>query len=100
MFFSLTRRFADKKKKISVQKFTYLQFYNLLFQFGKRVHSNSNGGRNDVIGPSGDAGRERMSSMQISLINNARNSIISLFNGGGRKRESDDGDNNLFHLNL
>ncbi|CAA92726.2 TRPM SLOG domain-containing protein [Caenorhabditis elegans] len=66
--------------------------FNNRKQFGKRVHSNSNGGRNDVIGPSGDAGRERMSSMQISLINNARNSIISLFNGGGRKRESDDED--------
>uniref|UniRef100_A0A1I7UCV7 LSDAT_euk domain-containing protein n=1 Tax=Caenorhabditis tropicalis TaxID=1561998 RepID=A0A1I7UCV7_9PELO len=65
--------------------------FNNRKQFGKRV-DNSNRGRNDVIGPSGDAGRERMSSMQISLINNARNSIISLFGGGGRKRDSDDED--------
>ncbi|PIC34271.1 hypothetical protein B9Z55_013977 [Caenorhabditis nigoni] len=89
------RLVEDLMGNLYKSNYTKEEFKNQYFlfnnrkQFGKRV-DNSNGGRDDVIGPSGDAGRERMSSMQISLINNARNSIISLFGGGGKRRDSDD----------
>ncbi|CAI2350419.1 unnamed protein product [Caenorhabditis sp. 36 PRJEB53466] len=89
------RLVEDLMGNLYKSNYTKEEFKNQYFLFNNRRHfgkrvQNMNGGRNDVIGPSGDAGRERMSSMQISLINNARNSIISLFGGGGRKRDSDD----------
>uniref|UniRef100_A0A8R1DWQ5 LSDAT_euk domain-containing protein n=1 Tax=Caenorhabditis japonica TaxID=281687 RepID=A0A8R1DWQ5_CAEJA len=98
------RLVEDLMGNLYKSNYTREEFKNQYFlfnnrrHFGKRVPT-SNGGRNDVIGPSGDAGRERMSSMQINLINNARNSIISLFGGGGgRKHESDDEDDPFSNL--